>query len=174
MILLFFFFNLEGYVEEKDEIMGEVMEARIVLKAIENSIVVFSLFVKTEELDPHKPWWRIRSVKLSFQPLEDPRDFNLLCDITNSIQKVTICNWTHTHARATYLWKMMHLPICPEEKGMDKRVGRNEVMVQVERKKDAERMWWPEERDYVYDNRNEIGDKGAQDEYSINISTQMV
>ncbi|KAL1824505.1 hypothetical protein ACET3Z_011283 [Daucus carota] len=79
--------SVTGYVEEKDEIMGEVMEARIVLKAIENSIVVFSLFVKTEELDPHKPWWRIRSVKCSFQPLEDPRDFNLLCDITNSIQK---------------------------------------------------------------------------------------
>lgn len=75
------------------------MEARIVLKAIENSIVAFSLFVKTEELDPQKPWWRIRSVKLSFQPLEDPRDFNLLCDITNSIQKVTICNWTHTHTK---------------------------------------------------------------------------
>ncbi|KAK1383613.1 Ribosomal protein L34Ae [Heracleum sosnowskyi] len=79
--------SVSGYVEEKDEIMGEVMEARVVLKAIENSINAFCLFVKTEELDPHKSWWRTRSVKWTYQPLEDPRDFNLLCDITNSIKK---------------------------------------------------------------------------------------
>lgn len=90
MILFLFIFlvNLEGYVET-DEIMGDVTEATIVLKAIENSIDAFCLFVKTEEMNPQKTWWRIRSAKWTFQSLEDPRDFNLLCDITNSIQKVT-------------------------------------------------------------------------------------
>lgn len=80
--------KLEGHAEEKNEIRGEAMEAPVVLRAIENSINAFCLFVKTEELDPQKPWWRLSSVKWTFQPLEDPRDFNLLCDITNSLQKV--------------------------------------------------------------------------------------
>lgn len=58
----------------------------------------------------------------------------------------------------------MHLPICSEEKTMDKRVERDENLVQVKRIKGAQRMWWSKERDDVYDNRNKIGDKGAQDE----------
>ncbi|XP_074375088.1 uncharacterized protein LOC141716807 [Apium graveolens] len=78
---------VSGYVEETDENTGDLMEATVVLKAIENSIDAFCLFVKTEEMDSQKTWWRTRIVKGTFQPLEDPRDFNLLCDITNSIQK---------------------------------------------------------------------------------------
>lgn len=122
--------------------MGDVTEATIVLKAIENSIDAFCLFVKTEEMNPQKTWWRIRSAKWTFQSLEDPKDFNLLCDITNSIQKVTklMSIQKNDFFMFSYNLKMMHLLICSEEKTMDKRVERHENMVQVKRIKGAQRM----------------------------------
>lgn len=76
--------------EEREGIIkGEGMKAAVVLKAIEKCIKAFGLYVQTEH-HLHKPWWKLSGLLRTnnYPPLEDPRDFNLLCELTNSLQKV--------------------------------------------------------------------------------------
>ncbi|GMP28849.1 hypothetical protein CsSME_00004216 [Camellia sinensis var. sinensis] len=78
---------LQGYMEEgEDETKGEVsMRATEVLKGIEKCVKTFWIFVKT---DRKKPWWKImRGFLWTCPPLEDPRDMELLSDLTKTLQK---------------------------------------------------------------------------------------
>ncbi|KAL7611315.1 hypothetical protein Lser_V15G13022 [Lactuca serriola] len=68
--------------ERNEELM---MRATDVLKTIEKCMKTFKSFI---EVDKKKPWWRT-SNHLSWtpSPLEDPQDFNLLHDLTRTLQQ---------------------------------------------------------------------------------------
>lgn len=77
---------LEGFVEaEKEGVRGEAMRPREVLKAIEKCIKAFWVFVKT---DNKKCWPKFRSLLWTHPPVEDPRDLELLADLSKRLQKV--------------------------------------------------------------------------------------
>lgn len=68
--------------------MGEntsVLEMKRVKEAIEKCIKAFYTFVETEK---DKFFWKFKSFLWSFSPVEDPRDLQLLHDLTRRHQKV--------------------------------------------------------------------------------------
>ncbi|XVF16632.1 hypothetical protein REPUB_Repub10bG0049200 [Reevesia pubescens] len=71
--------------EEKEGIEGETVHAKDVLKAIEKCIQAFGNLVTT---DRKKPWLKSKSSLWSYPPVEDPRDLELLADLTRRLQKV--------------------------------------------------------------------------------------
>ena len=73
--------------EEKEWIKGETLHAKDVLKAIEKCIQAFGKFVTT---DRKKTWWKFKSSLWTYPPVEDPRDLELLTDLTRRLQKVKI------------------------------------------------------------------------------------
>ncbi|KAL5582277.1 hypothetical protein UlMin_014719 [Ulmus minor] len=68
-------------VEEKEE-GANLKEA---LKAIEECIQAFWMFVKAD--NSKKPWWKARSSSWTCPPVEDPRDLELLAEVTKRLQK---------------------------------------------------------------------------------------
>ncbi|XP_031396237.1 uncharacterized protein LOC116207440 isoform X2 [Punica granatum] len=66
---------------------GAVLELKEVAKAMENCIKAFYLFVKT---DKDKSWWKLKSSLWSYPPVEDPRDLQLLDELTERHQKVLL------------------------------------------------------------------------------------
>ena len=73
--------------ENKGEMKEERVDAKEVLKAIEECIQAYWMFVKT---DSKKSWWKFSSSLWSNPPVEDPRDLELLADLTNRLQKVNL------------------------------------------------------------------------------------
>ncbi|WKA04632.1 hypothetical protein VitviT2T_022647 [Vitis vinifera] len=77
--------EVSGFVEaEKEGVRGEAMRPREVLKAIEKCIKAFWVFVKT---DNKKCWPKFRSLLWTHPPVEDPRDLELLADLSKRLQK---------------------------------------------------------------------------------------
>ncbi|XWS30253.1 hypothetical protein CRYUN_Cryun24cG0100600 [Craigia yunnanensis] len=72
------------FEEEKEGINGKTVHAKDVLKAIEKCIQAFGKFVTT---DRKNPWWKFKSSLWTFPPVEDPRDLELLADLTGRLQK---------------------------------------------------------------------------------------
>ncbi|XVF60543.1 hypothetical protein PTKIN_Ptkin08bG0056200 [Pterospermum kingtungense] len=72
------------FEEQMEGIKAETVHAKEVLKAIEKCIHAFGKFVTT---DRKKTWWKFRSSLWSFPPVEDPRDLELLADLTRTLQK---------------------------------------------------------------------------------------
>ena len=66
--------------------MKEGTNLNQVLMAIEECIQAFSMFVKTD--NSKKSWWKIRNSSWSCPPVEDPRDLELLAELTKRLQKV--------------------------------------------------------------------------------------
>lgn len=73
--------------EDKGEIKEERINVKEVLKAIEECIQAYWMFVKT---DSKKSWWKFCSSLWSNPSVEDPRDLELLADLTNRLQKVNL------------------------------------------------------------------------------------
>ena len=71
--------------EREDGARGEAMRATEVLKGIEKCVKAFWLYVQT---DQKKPRWKFKSFVWSYPPVEDPRDLQLLADLTKTLQKV--------------------------------------------------------------------------------------
>ncbi|XVF58281.1 hypothetical protein PTKIN_Ptkin07bG0052400 [Pterospermum kingtungense] len=71
-----------GFMEE--EIKGETVHAKDMLKAIDKCIQTFGKFVST---DRKMTWWKFRSSLWSYPPVEDPRDLERLADLTRTLQK---------------------------------------------------------------------------------------
>lgn len=65
---------------------GEVTNLNLVLKAIEECIQAFSVFVETD--NSKKSWWKIRISSWTYPPVEDPRDLELLAELTRRLKKV--------------------------------------------------------------------------------------
>ncbi|GMN42230.1 hypothetical protein TIFTF001_011451 [Ficus carica] len=79
-------FSVKGLMEEnKEEMKGQGTNVKGVLRAIEECIEAFWLFVKTDEMSK-KSWWKITS-SWALPPVEDPRDLELLADLTKRLQK---------------------------------------------------------------------------------------
>ncbi|XVE68151.1 hypothetical protein DITRI_Ditri09bG0046000 [Diplodiscus trichospermus] len=70
--------------EENEGVIGETVHAKDVLKVMEKCIQAFGKFVNT---DRKKPWWKFKSSSWTFPPVEDPRDLELLADLTRTLQK---------------------------------------------------------------------------------------
>lgn len=87
MTKIYVLWLFEGFVEgeEKEGVKGEAMRAREVLKAIEKCIETFWVFVKT---DNKKSWPKFRSLLWAHPPVEDPRDLELLADLSRRLKKV--------------------------------------------------------------------------------------
>ncbi|OVA09817.1 Ribosomal protein L34Ae [Macleaya cordata] len=79
--------EISGYIEEEKKGMkGEGMKARDVLRAIEKSIGAFGDFVQTD--NTKSSWWQFRSLLWIYcSPVEDPKDLDLLADLTKQLQK---------------------------------------------------------------------------------------
>ncbi|KAM0058215.1 hypothetical protein Hdeb2414_s0005g00167651 [Helianthus debilis subsp. tardiflorus] len=75
--------HVDVYKEGKNK--GLTIRATDLLKTIEKCMKTFKSFI---ELDEKKPWWRVRS-RLSWNrsPLEDPRDLNLLHNLTRTLRQ---------------------------------------------------------------------------------------
>ena len=71
--------------EKEGGVKGEAMRPREVLKAIEKCIKAFWVFVKT---DNKKSWPKFRSLLWNHPPVEDPRDLEVLADLSKRLQKV--------------------------------------------------------------------------------------
>lgn len=71
--------------EDKGDIKEEGINVNEVLKAIEECIHAYWMFVKT---DSKKSWWKFSSSLWSNPPVEDPRDVELLADLTKRLRKV--------------------------------------------------------------------------------------
>ncbi|XP_007032554.2 PREDICTED: uncharacterized protein LOC18601528 [Theobroma cacao] len=77
--------KLSGFLEdEKERIKGETVHAKHVLKTIEECIRAFGKFVAT---DRKRLWWKFKSSSWTYPPVEDPRDLELLADVTRRLQK---------------------------------------------------------------------------------------
>ncbi|PSS35140.1 Protein of unknown function DUF1666 protein [Actinidia chinensis var. chinensis] len=77
--------QVSGYMEEREDgARGEAMRATEVLKGIEKCIKAFWLYVQT---DQKKPQWKFKSFLWPYPPVEDPRDLQLLADLTKTLQK---------------------------------------------------------------------------------------
>ncbi|XP_022751929.1 uncharacterized protein LOC111300561 [Durio zibethinus] len=77
--------KVTGFLEEeKQGIKGETVDAKDVLKAIEKCIEAFGKFVTT---DKKKHLWKLKSSLWSLPPVEDPRDLELLADLTKRLQQ---------------------------------------------------------------------------------------
>uniref|UniRef100_A0A803RC47 Ribosomal protein L34Ae n=1 Tax=Cannabis sativa TaxID=3483 RepID=A0A803RC47_CANSA len=78
--------SVKGLKEyDKEEMRGEGTNLNQVLKAIEDCIQAFSLFVKTDDIK--KPWWKIKNSPWAYPPVEDPRDLELLAQLNKRLQK---------------------------------------------------------------------------------------
>ncbi|XP_076908476.1 uncharacterized protein LOC143565372 [Bidens hawaiensis] len=75
--------NANVHKEGRNE--GLTIRATDMLQTIEKCIKTFKSFI---DLDEKKPWWRARS-RLSWNrsPLQDPRDFNFLHNITRTLRQ---------------------------------------------------------------------------------------
>lgn len=92
-MLFFFQENVDGDREGKND--GLMIRATDVLKTIEKCMKTFKSFM---EVDEKKPWWRASSrLSRSRSPLEDPRDFNFLHDLTRTLRQVI--SFTHVDSR---------------------------------------------------------------------------
>ena len=72
--------------EDKEKMKGKGTNIEGLLKVIEECIQVFWLFVKTD--NSKKPWWKVKTSSWAYPPVEDPRDLELLADLTKRLQKV--------------------------------------------------------------------------------------
>lgn len=80
--------SLKGIIDSKDEEADkECTDVRDVLKAIDQCIDVFWLFVKT---DNSKSRWKFRSPFSTYPLVEDPRDLPLLNELIKKLQKVNL------------------------------------------------------------------------------------
>lgn len=75
-----------GYMEEgeDDRTKREFVTATEVLKGLENCIEAFWLYVKT---DQKKLQWKMRNFSWTYPPVEDPRDLELLANLTKTLRK---------------------------------------------------------------------------------------
>lgn len=71
--------------EEKDGNKGETVDAKEVLKVIEKCINAFGKFITA---DRTKSWWKLKTSLWTLPPMEDPRDLQLLADLTTTLAKV--------------------------------------------------------------------------------------
>ncbi|KAI8533982.1 hypothetical protein RHMOL_Rhmol10G0053300 [Rhododendron molle] len=78
--------QVSGYTEERedDETKGEAMRATEVLQGIEKCIKAFWMYVKT---DQKKPRWKMSNFMWTYPPVEDPRDLELLANLTTTLRK---------------------------------------------------------------------------------------
>ncbi|KAF7129717.1 hypothetical protein RHSIM_Rhsim10G0032700 [Rhododendron simsii] len=78
--------QVSGYTEERedDETKGEAMRATEVLQGIEKCIKAFWIYVKT---DQKKPRWKMSNLMWTYPPVEDPRDLELLANLTKALRK---------------------------------------------------------------------------------------
>ncbi|KAI8528216.1 hypothetical protein RHMOL_Rhmol12G0133500 [Rhododendron molle] len=97
--------SLESYTEEREdnETKGETMRATEVLQGIEKCIKAFWMYVKT---DQKKPRWKMSKFMWTYPPVEDPRDLELLANLTKTLRKVI---------PVTYLHSKDHIPISVAE-----------------------------------------------------------
>lgn len=74
--------------EEKEDMEGESISVKKVLKAIEKCIHAYWVFVRRE--NNKKPWWKLKSSHLwgGYSSVENPRDLKPLDDVTRNLQKV--------------------------------------------------------------------------------------
>ncbi|KAK8556867.1 hypothetical protein V6N13_064862 [Hibiscus sabdariffa] len=72
--------KITGYLEEEKE--GETVDAKDVLKAIEKCIKAFGKFITMER---NKAWWKFKSSLGTYPPMENPRDLQLLADLTTTL-----------------------------------------------------------------------------------------
>lgn len=79
--------------ENREEMKGQGTNVKGVLRGIEECIEAFWLFVKTDEMTK-KSWWKITTSPWALPPVEDPRDLELLTDLTKRLQKVNPNNRT--------------------------------------------------------------------------------
>ncbi|PON38704.1 Ribosomal protein [Trema orientale] len=78
--------SVKGFMEnDKEDMKGEGTNLNQVLKAIEECIQAFSVFVKTDNIK--NTWWKIRNSSWTYPPVEDPRDLELLAELTKRLQK---------------------------------------------------------------------------------------
>lgn len=70
---------------EDDRTKREAVTATEVLKGLENCIEAFWLYVKT---DQKKLQWKMRNFSWTYPPVEDPRDLELLANLTKTLRKV--------------------------------------------------------------------------------------
>lgn len=86
MTKFFVFWLCEGFVEaEKEGVKEQALTPAQVLKAIEKCINAFWVFVKT---DKKKSWPKFRRLLWANQLVEDPRDLELLADLSKRLQMV--------------------------------------------------------------------------------------
>ncbi|KAK8476685.1 hypothetical protein V6N11_034915, partial [Hibiscus sabdariffa] len=78
--------KITGYLEEEKE--GETVDAKDVLKAIEKCIKAFGKFITMER---NKAWWKFKSSLGTYPPMENPRDLQLLADLTTTLGRVKSC-----------------------------------------------------------------------------------
>ncbi|KVI02547.1 uncharacterized protein LOC112513050 [Cynara cardunculus var. scolymus] len=98
--------NVDNEKDGRNE--GLMIRATDVLKAIEKCMKTFQLFI---EVDEKQPWWRA-SGRLSWSrsPLEDPRDSNLLHDLTRTLRQKEL--WMKDLKGKTRCWlrrRVQHL-----------------------------------------------------------------
>ncbi|KAL4270025.1 hypothetical protein GQ457_HM001760 [Hibiscus cannabinus] len=72
--------KITGYLEEEKE--GETVDGKDVLKAIEKCIKAFGKFITMER---NKAWWKLKSSLGTYPPMENPRDLQLLADLTTTL-----------------------------------------------------------------------------------------
>ncbi|XP_062106645.1 uncharacterized protein LOC133817987 [Humulus lupulus] len=78
--------SVKGLMEyDKEETRGEGTNLIQVVKAIEDCIQAFSVFVKTDNIK--KSWWKIKNSPWTYPPVEDPRDLELLAELNKRLQK---------------------------------------------------------------------------------------
>ncbi|KAG5522110.1 hypothetical protein RHGRI_034340 [Rhododendron griersonianum] len=118
------------------------MRVTEVLQGIEKCIKAFWMYVKT---DQKKPWWKMSKFMWTYPPVEDPRDLELLANLTKTLRKKEI--WL-------------------------KRLAREEEVLVEKRSKPSGSI--SREGNFVYNDRDEAGIKGAQNVDDFHFSTQMV
>ncbi|GMI94021.1 hypothetical protein HRI_003071400 [Hibiscus trionum] len=74
--------KVTGYLEEEKE--GETVDAKDMLKAIEKCIKAFGKFITKER---NKSWWKFNTSLGTYPPMENPRDLQLLADLTTTLAK---------------------------------------------------------------------------------------
>ncbi|OMP10003.1 Ribosomal protein L34Ae [Corchorus olitorius] len=78
--------KVSGFLEEEKEgNEGETVHAKEVLKAIDKCMKTFGNFITA---DRKKPWWKFKTSLLwTYPPVEDPKDLELLAELTRKLQK---------------------------------------------------------------------------------------
>lgn len=129
------------------------MRATEVLQGIEKCIKAFWMYVKTDQT---KPQWKISKFMWTYPPVEDPRDLELLADLTKTLRKVIPVMYLHSehHIQISVaeIWRTMNLMhfrfiiihrlnatngffFFPEEGAMAKRLAREEEVLVEKRSK---------------------------------------